>query len=44
MDEKTMYVAPDTKALDIGMGQTLCQSGNLPNKLNEASLFEEDFI
>lgn len=43
MDKKTFYCVPDTKVLELVSEKTFCQSGNLPNKLDEESLFYEDF-
>ena len=43
MDKKINYHVPDTKVLDVMSEMTFCQSGNLPNKMDDESLFYEDF-
>ncbi len=43
MLKKCIYNAPDTKSMDTMTEVTFCQSGNIPGKLEEGDLFDEEF-
>ena len=43
MLKKCIYYAPDTKCLDTMTEVTFCHSGNIPGKLEEGDLFDEEF-
>lgn len=40
---KRMYASPKIRVKHLTADGNFCQSGNLPDKLNESSLFEEEF-
>lgn len=43
MNRKQKYSTPETQCLVVWTEVTFCQSGNLPDKLVEDDLFEEEF-
>ena len=38
-----IYASPIIRVKHLTVEGNFCQSGNLPNKLDESTLFEEDF-
>ena len=38
-----MYASPKIRVAHLTQEGSFCQSGNLPQKLDESSLFEEEF-
>ena len=38
-----IYAAPSISVAMLSVDKFFCQSGNLPNKLDESTLFEEEF-